>query len=63
MQFSVCEFRLSPARLARLIGQVEDAIEEQEDSVILYRFKGKIEDATVRLGRPGERTLGQPWLL
>ena len=63
VQFSVFEFRLSPTRLARLIGELEDLIEEQQDSVILYRFKGKIDDATVHLGRPRERALGQPWLL
>ncbi len=63
VQFSVFEFRLSPARLARLIGEVEDVIDQRQDSVILYRFKGRIDEATIRLGRAPERTLGQPWVV
>ena len=63
VQFSVFEFRLSPARLASLIGEVEDVIDKQQDSVIVYRFKGTIGDAAIHLGRPTKRPLGQPWLL
>ena len=63
VQFSVFEFRLSPARLARLIGEVEDVIDREHDSVIVYRFPGRIEAASTHVGRPPERTLGQPWVL
>ncbi len=63
VQFSVFEFRLSPTRLARLIGEVEDIIDHELDSVILYRFPGRIDDAAIHMGRNPGRKLGRPWLL
>ena len=63
VQFSVFECRLSPARLARMIGEVEDIIDHERDSVIVYRFPGRIEDAKLHLGRSQARKLGQPWVL
>ena len=63
VQLSVFECRLSPARLARLIGEVEDVIDRQRDSVIVYRFPGRIENATLRFGRSQDHALGQPWVL
>ena len=42
VQFSVFECRLSPERLARMIGEVEDVIDSDEDSVMVYRFAGQI---------------------
>ena len=63
VQFSVFECRLSPTRLARLIGEVEDVIDCQRDSVIVYRFPGRIEDATLRFGRSQSHELGEPWVL
>ena len=63
VQFSVFECRLSATRLARLIGEVEDVIDRQRDSVIVYRFPGRIEDATLRFGRSQGHELGQPWML
>ena len=63
VQFSVFECRLSPARLARMIAEVEDVIDRQCDSVIVYRFPGKIEDATLRFGRIQNHELGEPWIL
>ena len=63
VQLSVFECRLSAARLARLIGEVEDIIDRQRDSVIVYRFPGRIEDATLRFGRSQEHDLGKPWML
>ena len=62
VQFSVFQFRLTPARLARLIGDVEDVIDHEQDSVIVYRFAGRIEEAATHLGRPPPRSLGQPWV-
>ena len=62
VQFSVFECRLSPERLARLLGEVEDVIDRQRDSVIVYRFPGGIEDVTVRFGRRGH-VLGRPWVV
>ena len=63
VQLSVFECRLSPARLARMIGEIEDVIDRQLDSVIVYRFPGRIEDATSRLGRRQDHELGDPWVL
>ena len=63
VQLSVFECRLSPSRLARLIGEVEDIIDRQQDSVILYRFPGRIEESTLRVGRRASRRLGDPWVL
>ena len=63
VQFSVFECRLSPTRLARMIGEVEDVIDHERDSVIVYRFLGKIADAKLHLGRSQARKLGQPWVL
>ena len=61
--FSVFECRLPATRLARMIGEIEDVIDHEQDSVIVYRFAGKIDDATLRLGRSHGRKLGQPWVL
>ena len=63
VQFSVFECRLSKARLARLVGEVEDIIDLDRDSVLVYRFPGGIEAATLRLGRRQEHALGKPWVL
>ena len=63
VQFSVFECRLSKARLARLVGEVEDIIDRDRDSVLVYRFPGGIEAATLRLGRRQEHALGGPWVL
>ena len=40
VQFSVFECRLSKTRLARLVGEVEDIIDRERDSVLVYRFPG-----------------------
>ena len=61
VQFSVFECRLSKAKLARFVGEVEDIIDRDRDSVLVYRFTGGIEAATLRLGRRQEHALGKPW--
>ena len=63
VQFSVFACRLSPTRLARMVGEVEDVIDRDLDSVIVYRFPGSIDNATLSLGRSQGRKLGQPWVL
>ena len=63
VQFSVFECRLSKARLARLVGEVEDIIDRERDSVLVYRLPGGIEAATLRLGRCQTHALGKPWVL
>lgn len=63
VQFSVFECRLSAVRLARLVAELENVIDRRCDSVNVYRFSGRIVDATLRLGRGPSRELGQPWML
>ena len=63
VQFSVFECRLSPERLARMIGEVQDVIDRHRDSVIVYRFSGPIEEARLHFGRSQGHELGQPWIL
>ena len=63
VQLSVFECRLSSVRLARMIGEVEDVIDRHRDSVLVYRFPGRIENATLRFGRCQSHELGQPWVL
>lgn len=63
VQFSVFECRLSKARLARFVGQLEDIIDHEQDSVIVYRFPGGIRASTVRLGREQAHALGKPWIV
>ena len=63
VQFSVFECRLSKASLARLIGEMEDIIDRNRDSVRVYRFPGGIEAVMLRLGRCEEHALGKPWVL
>ena len=63
IQLSVFQFRFSPTRLARLIGEVEDVIDAQRDSVIVYRFPENIEKFAKYLGRPQQGGLGQPWMV
>ena len=63
VQFSVFESRLSPTRFARMMGEVQDVIDRRMDSVIVYRFNGRIDEARIRLGRGVDHELGQPWVL
>jgi CRISPR-associated protein Cas2 len=63
VQFSVFECRLSAASLVRLTGQLTEIIDNETDSVHLYRFDGPLADARTSLGRPPHRDPGQHWLL
>ena len=63
VQLSVFECRLSPERLARLISEIQDVIDSHRDSVIVYRFPGRLEDAKRRFGRTQLHELGEPWVL
>ena len=63
VQLSVFECRLSPERLARLISEIQDVIDSHRDSVIVYRFPGRLEDAKLRFGRTQLHELGEPWVL
>ena len=63
VQFSVFECRLSPERLARMIGEVQDVIDRHRDSVLMYRFPGRMAETKLRFGRDEAHELGQPWVL
>ena len=63
VQLSVFECRLSPSRMARMLGEVQDVIDERVDSVIVYRFKSSIAEARIRYGRVETHELGEPWVL
>lgn len=62
IQFSVFECRISPTRFARLLSEVRDVINADEDSVVVYRFPGDLADWKVRLGKDPEHEIGQPWI-
>ena len=63
VQYSVFECRLSSTRMARMVAEIEDVIDRRRDSVIIYRFAGRIQDCTTRLGRTSRHELGKPWIL
>lgn len=64
VQYSVFEFHLSETRLARLIGQLADAIDPAQDSILVYRFPGSLADSRTGLGRPAfSREVDGPWIL
>lgn len=63
VQFSVFECRLSPAKLVRMVSEIEDVIDRGTDSVIVYEFPGRIDDARQRFGREARHELGKPWVL
>lgn len=61
VRFSVFECRVSNTRLERMIGEIEDVFDRSCDSVIIDRFPGEMESATLRLGcDKQERKLGEP---
>lgn len=63
VQFSVFECRVSPERFSRLVGELQDAIDPQLDSVVIYRFAGQIQATRTTLGCRRSHELGEPWLL
>lgn len=63
VQLSVFECRVSPERLARLVGELQDVIDAHVDSVMVYRFVGDITACRLRLGVGPPREVDEPWLL
>ena len=63
VQQSVFECRLSPTRLARMLGELQDAMDDRRDSVLVYQFVGPIEDSRRRFGRDSQHQLGTPWVI
>ena len=63
VQHSVFECRLSPTRLARMEGELQDAMDSRRDSVLVYQFVGPIADSRRRFGRDSQHELGRPWVI
>ena len=63
VQFSVFECRLSSTKLVRMVGEIEDVIDRTIDSVIIYRFPGRIDDLRQRYGRSSGHVVGKAWML
>lgn len=63
VQFSVFECRLSSSRLARMIGEIQDVMDRHLDSLIVYRFPGRLDESRLRFGRSRSHELGQPWVI
>ena len=63
VQLSVFECRLSPVRLARMIGEVQEVMEPRLDSLRVYRFPGSIERHRLRFGLEQDHNLGDPWII
>ena len=63
VQHSVFECRLSPTRLARMLGELQDAMDSRLDSMLVYQFAGAIENARQRFGRDSRHELGRPWVI
>lgn len=63
VQFSVFECRLSPTRFERMMGEVQDIIDTKQDSVLVYRFPGRLNEWRLRLGKNLKHEIGQPWIM
>ena len=61
VQYSVFECRLSTTAYARLVADLVDAIEPQQDCVHLYRFDGPLAKARTSLGRRVPHEAGTHW--
>ena len=46
-----------------MINEMQDVIDSHRDSVIVYRFPGRLEEARLRFGRSQPHELGQAWVL
>ncbi len=62
VQFSVFECRVSPERFHRFVGELQDVINPQRDSIVIYRFAGQIQSARTTLGQRRSHELGEPWI-
>ena len=63
VQFSVFECTQPPSRLTRMIGEIQDVMDRDVDSLIVYRFNGGIDDARLHFGRTQPHQLGEPWII
>ena len=62
IQYSVFECRLSPTRFERMMGEVRDIVDSQEDSVVVYRFPSRLDEWRLRIGKHPNHEIGQPWI-
>ncbi len=63
VQLSVFEFRLTPARYAALVGELEAIIDAQRDCVHIYNFGRLLSACKTVLGTPSKREVGDVWML
>jgi len=63
VQKSVFECQLDNTRFARLITELQDAIEPTVDSVRCYRVAGPLDDARTTLGQDRPWELGTTWIV
>lgn len=61
-QRSVFECRLGPEHATRLINELNDAIDQAVDSVIIYRIVGDVHNNRTILGVDRPHRLGSPWI-
>lgn len=61
-QFSVFECKLSPVALAKLISELEDAIDSGRDSIHIYQLQGGIENSRTTLGITKHHEVRKPWI-
>ena len=63
VQLSVFECRLSPTRFAQMVNEIRDAIDVKQDSVVIYRFPGGLENWRTRIGVGPDHEIGKPWII
>ncbi len=62
-QLSVFECRLTPESHARLIGELQDAVDLSEDSIIIYKVNGNLHDSRFVIGADRPHRLGDTWIV
>ncbi len=63
VQDSVFECRLGETAVTRLLLDLREVIDADEDSVHIYRFEGPLPPSRVSLGRTVDHEPGRPWIL
>ena len=62
-QLSVFECRVTPESHARLIGELNDAIDPYADSIIIYKVNGNLHDSRLVIGIDRPHRLGDTWIV
>ena len=63
VQYSVFEVTCSKANYVRLVAQLRETMEENEDSLRIYHFDRDGFDGVLRVGRQGAFHPDSPWTL